>query len=80
MVSEQQYEQAYREQYGSCATCGKINIDGKPFIPDIGPRKDWLYGLLCKECHVMVAVCQDDPEHFMAIAKDVMRQMKDGHR
>lgn len=78
MVTAEQYERAYREQVGACATCGKINAGDTPLFPDLGPRKDWLYGLLCNDCLVMVKVCQDDPEHFMEIAKYVMGQMRHG--
>lgn len=80
MITQHEYEEAYRECRGSCSTCGKMNLDGKPLIPDAGKDLKAIYGLLCQDCSVLVRVCNDDPMRFMEIAKYVVRQMKGGHR
>lgn len=79
MVTAEQYEQAYRTQRGACAICEIVNLDGQPFVPDAGPMLDHIRALLCGNCAALVKVCYDDPEHFLAIAKYVMRQLKGGH-
>lgn len=79
MVTAEQYEAKYREQRGACAICEVVNLDGQPFMPDAGPRCDVIRALLCGNCSTLVRVCYEDPEHFLAIAKYVMRQMKERH-
>ena len=58
-IETSEYEKIFKSQFGACAVCGFVNLEGKPLHIDHDHASGVVRGLLCGNCNRMLGLAMD---------------------